>query len=237
MNNKSKFLLTPSMLTTRHGVVQQRLRIIAIDGPAASGKSSVAHAIARKLGFLFVSSGHFYRAIAWLSKQHQLDFSDASKISILSGLESKAEDGVVHLFFEGKDLAKHLSDPVVNALVSVVAAMPAVRSFIFKALRALAKNNNLVIEGRDIGSVVFPETPWKFYLDASPEERARRRAKESIIDTIAERDQSDRTRALAPLVIPRGAIVIDTTTMSIEEVLEKILMHLNHHEQFKSQVS
>ena len=215
-----------SPLVTRCGVVEQRLRIIAIDGPAASGKSSVARALARKLGFLFVSSGHFYRAITWIAKQHSLAFSDTSQISILSGLQSRIIDGTVHLFFEEKDLAEHLSDPAVNTLVSQIAAMPAVRSFVFQALRALAKNYHLVIEGRDIGSIVFPETPWKFYLDASPEERARRRTKEGTLDAIEQRDQQDTTRSLAPLVIPQGAIVIDTTKLSIEEVVEKILTHI-----------
>lgn len=197
--------------------------IIAIDGPAASGKSSVARVVAQRLGFLFVSSGHFYRALAWLIKEKILDSSSDDRCSLLADLKSHSINGTNHLFFKEQDLTKYLSDPDVNAAVSPLAVMPEVRAFVLKRLHALANYNDLVVEGRDIGSVVFPDTRWKFYLDASPEERARRRSKEGTVDAIAERDQRDSTRTIAPLIIPEGAIVIDTTHLGVEEVVAKIL--------------
>jgi cytidylate kinase len=112
-------------------------------------------------------------------------------------------------------------------MVSPLAAVPSVRDTVNARLRTLATEHDLVMEGRDIGSVVFPDTPWKFYLDASPEERARRRAKEGAVDSVAERDRLDSTRATAPLTIPEGAIVIDTTYLDLEGVIAAVLGRLD----------
>ena len=111
-------------------------------------------------------------------------------------------------------------------MVSKIAASPSVRNLVNANLRALAESHDLVIEGRDIGSVVFPETPYKFYLDASPEERALRRSREGAVDSVAERDRLDSTRATAPLKIPEGAIVIDTTHLGLEQVVAAVLWHV-----------
>lgn len=200
--------------------------IIAIDGPAASGKSSVARAIAENLGFLFVSSGHFYRALAWLAINRAFDFSNEESLPDLSEFQENRIDNRVHLFFEGKDLTNYLHDPEVISAVSPLSALPNVRNIVTSKLHTLADSSNLVVEGRDIGSVVFPNTPWKFYLDASPEERARRRAKKETLDSITQRDRQDSTRTLAPLIIPEGALTIDTTHLTIAEVVEKILEQL-----------
>ena len=200
--------------------------IIAIDGPAASGKSTVARGVASALGFLFVSSGHFYRALAW-----GIEGAALTEESLQAWLEKhtllleESPQGL-RLLLDGKDATPHLSEPEVAAKVSQLAAFPAVRDFVNARLRTLATTHDLVMEGRDIGSIVFPETPFKFYLDASPEERARRRAGEGTIDSIAERDRLDSSRATAPLSIPKDARVIDTTHLGIEQVIAAVLAHL-----------
>lgn len=201
--------------------------VIAIDGPAASGKSSVAKGVASALGYTFVSSGHFYRALAWgtlrdgIANTLSLESIDAWVAGRSISLRYP------HVFLDDDDTSPYLSDPEVAALVSKTAAFPSVRNLVNTNLRALAQTDNLVMEGRDIGSVVFPDTPCKFYLDASPEERARRRAKEGAVDSVAERDRLDSTRATAPLKIPEGATVIDTTDLNLEQVIQTVLSHLD----------
>jgi cytidylate kinase len=206
--------------------------VIAIDGPAASGKSSVSRGVAAALGWFFVSSGHFYRAIAWGAVRDKVSSNSPDSLvgwvatRKLTLLENEDAAGL-SLLLDGENATPHLSDPQVAATVSVIAAVPAVRDFINARLRALSENHDLVMEGRDIGSIVFPETPWKFYLDASPEVRARRRASEGAIDTVTERDRLDSTRATAPLMIPLGAIVIDTTHLNLDQVIQTVLDHLH----------
>ena len=207
-------------------------RVIAIDGPAASGKSSVSRGVAAALGWFFVSSGHFYRAIAWGAVRDKVSSNSPDSLvgwvatRKLTLLENEDAAGL-SLLLDGENATPHLSDPQVAATVSVIAAVPAVRDFINARLRALSENHDLIMEGRDIGSIVFPETPWKFYLDASPEVRARRRASEGAIDTVNERDRLDSTRATAPLTIPPGAIVIDTTHLTLDQVIQTVLDHLH----------
>ncbi|MFZ4116026.1 MAG: (d)CMP kinase [Chthoniobacterales bacterium] len=202
-------------------------KIIAIDGPAASGKSTAARLLAKKLGFVFVSSGHYYRALAWGALQYHLKPSQEKEIaSWLQTLDFQTclIEGEARPLLNSIDPKEHLFDTEVNALASPLAALPEVRSFLLTKLRNLALDHHLVMEGRDIGSVVFPKTPFKFYLDASLEERIRRRKKEGETDAIAERDRSDSSRTLAPLLIPERATVIDTTHLSIEEVAEEIFI-------------
>ncbi len=204
-------------------------RVIAIDGPAASGKSSVSRGVASALGFLFVSSGHFYRAMAWGAVRDAIAGDNAVTVEEwirARKLTVTESDSGVSLHLDGEDATPHLSDPAVAAMVSRLAAFPVVRDLINARLRALAESRDLVMEGRDIGSVVFPDTPHKFYLDASPEERARRRAGEGAVDSVAERDRLDSTRATAPLKVPEGATVIDTTHLDLQQVIEAVLSHL-----------
>lgn len=206
--------------------LQRNGSVITIDGPAASGKSSVARAVARELQFLFVSSGSFYRTLAWSAVQQSLDIAqEKAVINWLATLQPTITivAGEAQLLLNGYDSTDHLTAPSVNALVSPLAALPAVRNFLLALLRGLADKHDLVMEGRDIGSVVFPHAPFKFYLTASIEERMRRRGQQGESDAIMERDQRDTSRALAPLSIPDGAIVIDSTYLSIEEVVEQIL--------------
>jgi cytidylate kinase len=208
-------------------------RVIAIDGPAASGKSSVSRGVAAALGWFFVSSGHFYRAIAWGTVRDQISSDSPDSLIAwvatrkLTLLEDEDPTKGVSLLLDGENASPHLSDSQVATTVSVIASVPAVRDFINARLRALSENHDLVMEGRDIGSVVFPLTPWKFYLDASPEVRARRRASEGAIDTVSERDRLDSTRATAPLTVPPGAIVIDTTHLTLDQVIQTALDHLH----------
>jgi cytidylate kinase len=202
-------------------------RVIAIDGPAASGKSSVSRGVAAKLGFLFVSSGHFYRAFAWGVLRDGISPEQAPGWISGRRLEVRLDASGVSLLLDGEDATPHLSEAATAAMVSPLAAGPAVRDMVNTCLRALAAEHDLVMEGRDIGSVVFPDTPWKFYLDASPEERARRRAREGAVDSVAERDRLDSTRATAPLTIPEGAIVIDTTHLGLDGVISAVLELIN----------
>ncbi|MEI6322949.1 MAG: (d)CMP kinase [bacterium] len=200
--------------------------VIAIDGPAASGKSTVSKGVAAALGYTFVSSGHFYRTIAWGVLRDALPLPLQAKevdawVPTLS-LELKNS----RIFLDGQEATGHLSAPEVAAMVSQAAAIPSIRNLVNSKLRTLANSLDLVMEGRDIGSVVFPDTPYKFYLDASPEERARRRAREGLVDSVSERDRLDSTRATAPLKIPEGATVIDTTELNLQQVIEAVLSRL-----------
>lgn len=201
--------------------------VIAIDGPAASGKSSVSRGVAARLGFLFVSSGHFYRAFAWGALRDGIAPEEAPTWIVSRHLEVRRDNSGISLFLDGEDATPHLSETATAALVSPLAAVPAVRDAVNCRLRSLAGAHDLVMEGRDIGSVVFPDTPWKFYLDATPEERARRRAKEGVVDSVSERDRLDSTRATAPLTIPEGAIVIDTTHLDLNGVISAVLERIN----------
>jgi len=210
--------------------LQADIHVIAIDGPAASGKSTVARHLAKKLGFIFVSSGYYYRALAWGVLQKKMNQKNEKEItSWLQTLDFQTciINGEARPLLNRIDPKEHLFDTEVNVLVSPLAALSEVRNFLLNTLRNLALDHNLVMEGRDIGSVVFPDTPFKFYLDASLEERMRRRHQEGEIDSIAERDCSDSSRALAPLLIPDGARVIDTTHLRIEEVAEHIFQYIH----------
>ena len=200
--------------------------VIAIDGPAASGKSSVATRLARRLGFAHVNSGAMYRAVTWEILRQQIDASHPESIeaavrrmSVDSGF-TEAGESFIRINSEMPDL--ELQTLEVNQNVSPVAAVPAVRTLVNTQLRTLAEKCPIVSEGRDIGSVVFPDTPHKFYLDASPEVRRQRRAAQGLHDSIEKRDKLDSSRANAPLKIAAGAHVIDTSHLTLEGVVDKV---------------
>ena len=200
--------------------------VIAIDGPAASGKSSVATRLARRLGFAHVNSGAMYRAVTWEILRQQIDASHPESIeaavkrmSVDSGF-TEAGESFIRINSEMPDL--ELQTLEVNQNVSPVAAVTAVRQLVNAQLRTLAEKRPIVSEGRDIGSVVFPDTPHKFYLDASPEVRRQRRAAQGLHDSIEKRDKLDSSRANAPLKIAAGAHVIDTSHLSLEGVVDKV---------------
>jgi len=204
-------------------------RVIAIDGPAASGKSSVARELARRLNFVYVNSGAMYRAVTWTVLDHGIDSDDTVaivKFISSSRLGGKFIDGEFHLLINDVVLTPHLHEDRVNAEVSRVSTVPEVRKLLVQRMRHYATKHDLVIEGRDIGSVVFPDTPYKFYIDASPEVRARRRAAQGLRDEIAQRDRADSSRAASPLIVTKDAEVIDTSHLTVSQVVDEIVRRL-----------
>ena len=212
-----------------------RTSVVAIDGPSASGKSTVAKRVATALGYFYVDSGAVYRAITWKALQNSIvaDAVKCGKLAREMNIECFVRDGAVRFRIDGVELSAELRSAVVNENVSVVSAVPAVRAEVVACLRDMLKFGNLVMEGRDIGTVVFPDAVFKFYLDADPNERARRRSAElarveagvelsAIHDSLKRRDTIDRSRKSDPLKIAPGAIVLDTTAMSIEAVVQEI---------------
>jgi CMP/dCMP kinase len=204
-------------------------RVIAIDGPAASGKSSVARELARRLGFIYVNSGGFYRAITWylLVKNIRPEENDVVSAALDSAAFTCAvQDSESRILVDAVDPADHLRDDRVNATVSRVSRLPRVRQIVSQKLHDCTDGHDVVIEGRDIGSVVFPDTPYKFYIDASPEVRLKRRAAQGERDEIATRDRDDVSRPVSPLVTAKNAHVIDTSHVTIEQVVNEILRQL-----------
>jgi cytidylate kinase len=203
--------------------------VIAIDGPAASGKSTVARALARLLGYRFLNSGDLYRAMTWGCLQHGVDCHDVGTVASAAG-QARIEvgcDGVDYFpLIDGADPRAHLRDEGVNANVSPVSAVPAVRYILSAAIRAHAQGRQTVVEGRDIGSAVFPETPYKFYIDAPPQVRQRRRRNQGQMEEIAKRDLIDSTRSTDPLTIAPGATVIDSSTLDVAGVVAAMLTKL-----------
>lgn len=204
--------------------------IVAIDGPAASGKSTVAKRIAKELKIVFVSSGGMYRAFTWLVLEQGISpMETGDVISLLEKTEFEGgeADGLGTFAVNGRFLTRdELSGERVNASVSVIAAIPEVRARLVQEQRAYAAKTGVVMEGRDIGSVVFPDTPFKFYIDASPEVREQRRRAEGITDSIAERDKTDSNRKASPLVIPEDAIVVDSSDLTVEEVVSRVVAEI-----------
>jgi cytidylate kinase len=203
--------------------------VIAIDGPAASGKSSVSRLLARKLGCRYVNSGSFYRAVTWAVLKEGIPLDDEAAISLflsILDIQCRLEDGHTVLLLNETDPGIHLRDPEVNSSVSRVSSLPEVRRVLTGLLRGLADGGSLVMEGRDIGSVVFPDTPYKFYIDASEEVRASRRAAQGETDSIARRDALDSTRKNAPLIISEDAHVVDSSHLTLEGVVGEIIGRL-----------
>lgn len=203
--------------------------VIAIDGPAASGKSSVARKLAQQLGFIYVNSGAIYRAITWHLLQGKIRPEESDRIG--EALESVTlncvvREGEARIIVDSVDPAGHLRDDRVNESVSRVSRLPRVREMVSRRLHDCAEGNNVVIEGRDIGSVVFPNTPYKFYIDASPDVRLQRRAAQGERDEIAIRDRDDVSRAVSPLVKANDAHEIDTSHVTVDQVVTEIMTQL-----------
>lgn len=211
--------------------------VIAVDGPSASGKSTVAKRVAKRLGFFYVDSGAIYRGITWLALEHGIDVSDADAViahTERSEWVFRAENHISAYSIDGFSPVDELRTTRIHEAVSVVATQAKVRAFVNEKLRSLTSLGSLTIDGRDIGTVVFPDARFKFYLDASPEERAQRRYRElvakgeaekaqEVLESLRRRDQMDTTRTEAPLQVAKGARVIDTTSMSIEDVVDLIV--------------
>ena len=201
-------------------------RVIAIDGPAASGKSTVAQQLAQRLGFVYVNSGAIYRAITWYLLQNKIHLQADDRIGVALGaanLTSRIDGNESRILIDELDPGEHLRDDRVNKSVAAVSQFPLVRQIVSKRLHAQAQHQDLIVEGRDIGSVVFPTTPYKFYLDASPEVRLQRRTAQGERDEIAVRDRADSLRSVSPLVIAKDAHVIDTSRLTIQQVIGEII--------------
>jgi len=200
--------------------------VIAIDGTSASGKSTNAKRVAKALGFIHVDTGAMYRTLAWHCLQKQVDAHDAKAVAALCrkwNTKLECVDGHVHLLVDGYFPEKEIRTAETSAAVPHIAAVPKVREWMKMKQRECIQFGNLVMEGRDIGSNVFPETNFKFYLDAKLEERSRRRAADGVDENLAARDQRDSQRAAAPLMIPLGATVINNSTMTSEETSAMII--------------
>ena len=214
--------------------------IIAIDGPAGSGKSTVAKEVAKMLGFHYLDTGAMYRSIAWLALERGISLDDDEAVADLARTETVVfshEEGnplPSGVAIAGHDITLEIRTPRIDKAVSPVSAIPAVREALTQQQRAIAASENIVMEGRDIGTVVFPNAELKVFLTASAEERARRRALQNeqrgfgetdqaaILADIIRRDQADSTRSVAPLRAAEDAVELDTTGMSIDEVCEAI---------------
>ncbi|HMJ61273.1 MAG TPA: (d)CMP kinase [Bryobacteraceae bacterium] len=204
--------------------------VVAIDGPAGAGKSTLAKRVAAKLGFVYINTGAMYRAVALWALRLKVATSDMHRLERLAQEADIALTLEGRVLLNGEDVTEAIGDASVAAAASEVSAVPGVRRALLSVQRGLAAKSSVVMEGRDIGSVVFPEAQVKIFLDAEPAERARRRALEletsnieSVADELSQRDHRDRTRAEAPLVQAPDAELIDTTGLSPEEVEAKIL--------------
>lgn len=203
--------------------------VIAVDGTSASGKSTTSRALAKLLGFIYVDTGAMYRTLAWHCLKHQVDVANERAVAAAcrkwhTSLECVANN--VRLLVDGAYPDRELRTSEVSAATSHIAVVAKVREWMKKKQRECIQFGNLVMEGRDIGTNVFPETDFKYYLDAHLEERARRRAAEGVIENLAARDQRDSQRAAAPLMIALGARVINTSNLTIEATCKLIIEDL-----------
>lgn len=208
--------------------------IVAIDGPSGAGKGTVARAVARALQYRHVDTGAMYRALAWKVMQEGGDLSDEAGVAA-AGERAAFELEAGRVRIDGQDVAAAIRTPAIDAAAAQVARHPAVRRTLVARQREYGRGGAIVMEGRDIGTVVFPGADVKIYLDASPEERARRRALDpahaspkgrelsEVASALAERDRSDSTRAVSPLAVAPDAVVVDTTGLSVEDVVARVL--------------
>ena len=207
---------------------------IAMDGPAGSGKSTVARRIAEKLGLLYLDSGAMYRAVTLLAIHHRLAADSPELINQAKACRIEFTDNGKRILLNDKDVSLEIRTPSVNRLVADVAKIPEIRSEIVKHQQRIGSEGSIIAEGRDLTTIVFPDADFKFYLDASVRERAKRRLAElrkQNVDTtlefveaeIQERDEKDITRAHSPLRTAEDAIIVDTTDKTIDEVVELII--------------
>ncbi|WP_307400077.1 (d)CMP kinase [Desulfofundulus luciae] len=210
---------------------------VAIDGPAGAGKSTVARELARRLGFLYIDTGAMYRAITLKALRRGLNLTDEESLKALAD-ESRIElttdpDRLTRVFLDGEDVTRAIREPEVSRHVSLVASLPGVREVLMRRQRELARCQNVVMDGRDVGTVVLPNAQVKIFLTASPEVRARRRQMDlqaqghhvpldSLIQEITERDRQDSCRSVAPLMPAPDAWIIDSSHLNAEQVVEMI---------------
>jgi cytidylate kinase len=207
----------------------KQLIVIAIDGTSASGKSTNARLVAQALGYVYVDTGSMYRTLAWHCLKNGVEVTDARAVAAACRKWKTSlvcVDGRVRLLVDGYFPEKEIRTAETSAAVPHVAAVPKVREWMVKRQRECVQFGNLVMEGRDIGTNVFPETDFKFYLDAKLEERSRRRAADGVQENLAARDQRDSQRAVAPLMVPLGAKVINNSNLTSEQTCRLILAEI-----------
>ena len=211
-----------------------RRLIIAIDGPSGAGKGTVARELARRLDYRHLDTGAMYRAVAWKALDEGVPLDDEDAVAALAE-RALLEVGPASVLIDGHDVTSAIRTPAIDRAAAITARLPKVRSALVARQRREGERGGIVMEGRDIGSVVFPQADVKIYLDASPDERARRRAADpahatnrttamtEVATEMAARDQSDKTRATSPLTLAADAVAIDTTTMSVEDVVARVM--------------
>lgn len=221
--------------------------VVAIDGPSGAGKSTVSRMLAKRLGYLQIDTGAMYRAVALLMSRANIDFDNLQSVENFCNtidIRLESADGRQHVFANGQDVTEGIRTPEMSLLTSRISALKPVREAMMRAQREMGKNGGVVLEGRDIGTVVFPDAGLKFFLSASPEERGRRRfaelrekgeavTLENTVQAVIQRDEQDSKRDLAPLKQAEDAIVIDSSSLDIQEVLD--LMEKYFKEKNKSQ--
>lgn len=213
---------------------------VAIDGPAGAGKSTVAKAAAKKLGFIYVDTGALYRTVGVNALRKGIDPKDAEEVkATLDDIDVSLGfvDGSQHVFLNGEDVSEEIRLPASSMAASAVSAIPEVREFLLLLQRDIAKKNNCLMDGRDIGTVILPDAQYKFFFTASAEIRADRRCKElkekgipadyeTVLAEIKERDYNDSHRETAPLKQADDAVLIDSSYMTIEEAVDKIVSYI-----------
>jgi len=215
----------------------KKLCSVAIDGPAGAGKSTIARAAAGRFGFIYVDTGAIYRTLGLAARRANIDPHDAEKVmALLRGVSIRfdyAEDGAQHMFLDGEDVSGLIRTPEISLYASAVSAIPEVRAYLLDMQRDMAKTSSVVMDGRDIGTVVLPDAGLKIFLTASAEARAHRRwlelrekgASDTLEEVLADmlvRDEQDANRAAAPLKAAPDAVTFDTTALTLEESIEAL---------------
>lgn len=237
-------------MTKHHYPYNQEGIIVAIDGPAGAGKSTIAKALALDLNYLYVDTGAMYRSVAYVCSLQNIDCKDEASIqSVLENLEIEfvEKNSERAVYVNGVDVTDEIRNPNLYQILSMISAQPIVRNFLLKKQRAFAERFSMVMEGRDIGTVVFPNATYKFFLTACPEVRAKRRFLEFkhkgiqrdesvILEEIKARDLQDQTRAIAPLKKAEDSIEIDSSSLNAEAVVHEMLYHIFKKEKVESTI-